>query len=345
MRHSIASAATVLILVGTLSASSVFAQSGVDEFLVEEEDQAKIGQTAMQFLSISLDPRASAMGNAVTAMELNSASTLYNPAALGFMESSIDVNVGHNRWIADIRYLYGTGAMSVGNIGTFGIHIVSVDHGTINTTIRSENQKGYVDTGEITPSATAVGLSYARALTNRFSAGGNVKYVRQNLGSATLASGGESTSIEHGTLAFDFGMLYRTGFRSLKFAVDVRNFASEVQYAEKSSELPLNFRIGVNMDMLDFTDLNQDIHSFILSIDATHPRSYSEEVKVGGEYRFMDMLALRGGYTYPSEIEGINLGTGLRLPIDGYDVNFNYSYTPYDFFNSVHRLGVRMSIE
>ena len=41
----------------------------------------------------------------------------------------------------------------------------------------------------IKPNAYAVGLGYARALSDKFSVGGNVKYVRQDLGTgATQAT-------------------------------------------------------------------------------------------------------------------------------------------------------------
>ena len=342
--------AALLLLLGLIT-SSAFAQVGddVQDQLVEDEERTKLGQTGMQFLSVSLDPRGSALGNAVTAVELNSTAMLYNPATMAFMEPRIDVSIGQNQWISDIRYIYGTGAVSIGNIGTVGLNVLSVDYGAIQQTVRSEsNEKGYIDLSELNPSALALGVSYARALTDRFAVGGNVRYVRQNLGSALMEQGSEgdrTTDLAKSAAAFDFGVLYRTGFRSLNFAVNVRNFSGEQKYAEDSFELPLEFRIGLSMDMLDFAQQYQDMHSFMLSVDATHPRSYKEQLKVGGEYIFMNTFALRTGYTYPADEESFNVGAGLQLPVSNYRFGFDYAYTDFGIFNSVHRLAVQLTFE
>lgn len=345
--------ATLLLFLG-LAAPSAFGQVDVvQDQLVDDDERTKLGQTGMQFLSVSLDPRASALGNAVTAVELNSTAQLYNPAALAFMQPSLDMSLGQNQWITDIKYMYGTAAFKAGNIGTVGVNVLSVDHGSVQQTVRTEtNEKGYLDVGTIEPSALAVGVSYARALTNRFAVGGNVRYVRQDLGTAWLDFGDpdggvapEQAQLEKGTGVVDFGVLYRTGFRSLNFAVNVRNFSGEIDYAEQSVELPLNFRIGMSMDMIDFAPQYQDMHSFRVSVDATHPRAYNEQVKVGGEYTFMNTLALRGGYTYPTDEESVNLGAGLRLPVGDASFGFDYSYTDFGIFDTVHRLGVQMTFE
>ena len=129
----------------------------------------------------------------------------------------------------------------------------------------------------------------------------------------------------------------RTGFRSLNFAVNVRNFSGEIQYAEQNVELPLNFRMGLSMDLIDFAPQYEDTHSFLMSVDATHPRAYEEQVKVGGEYVFMNTLSLRAGYTYPTDEESVNLGAGLRLPIGDASFGFDYSYTDFGIFDTVHR--------
>jgi hypothetical protein len=345
--------ATLLLMLG-LAAPSAFGQVDViQDQLVDDSERTKLGQTGMQFLSVSLDPRASALGNAVTAVELNSTAQLYNPASLAFMEPTADISIGQNQWITDIKYMYGTAAVRAGNIGTIGINVLSVDQGQVQQTVRSESsEKGYLDVGIIEPSALAAGLSYARALTDRFAVGGNIRYVRQDLGSAWLSFGDpeggvapNQTQLEKGTAVVDFGVLYRTGFRSLNFAVNVRNFAGEIQYAEQSVELPLNFRIGLSMDMIDFAPRYQETHSFMLSVDATHPRAYNEQVKVGGEYIFMNTLALRAGYTYPTDEESVNLGAGLRLPVGDSTFGFDYSYTNFGIFDTVHRLGVQLTFD
>lgn len=315
------------------------------------EDRTKVAQTGMQFLSVSLDPRAASMADAVTANAQASISMFYNPASMGYQQQSVDVAVGQNRWITDIVYNYGTISFRPmnGRFGTFGVALLSVDYGEMLGTIRyGGNESGYLDTGNIGLSALSAGLGYARALSNRFSVGGNVKYVQQSLGTAVmdLSSGGApgtEQDLMKGTAAFDLGILYRTGFRSLNFAVNIRNFAGELRYAQTNFELPLTFCIGLSVDMMDFTQVNQDIHSFLVSVDASHPRAYSEQIKVGGEYKFMDLLALRAGYIYPTDDQGLNLGVGLQQNFATLDVGADYGYSQYTLLGNVHRIGVNFS--
>lgn len=335
-----------LMLIGGFLTPDVQAQDLV-------EDRTKVAQTGMQFLSVSLDPRAASMADAVTATSSGSISMFYNPAHMGYQQRSVDVSVGQNRWITDIMYNYGTASFrpSNGAYGTFGVSVLSVDYGEMLGTIRyGGNEKGYLDTGDIGMSAMSAGIGYARALSNQFSVGGNVKYVRQSLGTAVMdlneggTGAGAEQDLQKGTAAFDFGILYRTGFRSLNFAVNIRNFAGELRYAQTSFELPLTFRIGLSVDMMDFTSANQDMHSFLLSVDASHPRAYTEQIKVGGEYKFMDLLSLRAGYIYPTDDQGLNLGVGLHQTFGDMRIGADYGYSQYTLLGNVHRIGVNLSL-
>lgn len=334
-----------LILAGGFLTPALFAQDLV-------EDRTKVAQTGMQFLSVSLDPRAASMADAVTANSQGSISMFYNPASMGYQQESVDVSVGQNRWITDIIYNYGTASFRPmnGQIGTIGVSVLSVDYGQMLGTIRyGGNDKGYLDTGDIGMSAMSAGLGYARALSNRFSVGGNVKYVSQSLGTAVMdlsssGSPGTEHNLQKGTAAFDFGILYRTGFRSLNFAVNIRNFAGELRYARTNFELPLTFRIGLTVDMMDFMRANQDMHSFLVSVDAVHPRAYAEQIKVGGEYTFMDILSLRAGYITPTDDQGLNLGVGLHQNFGDMRVGADYGYSQFTLLGNVHRLGLSFSL-
>lgn len=319
------------------------------------EDRTKLAQTGMQFLSVSLDPRAAAMGSALTAAQRGGAVNMfYNPAGMRFMESGVDLRLGQNRWIGDIRYNYGGVAYrpAGGAYGTIGVSIRSVNYGDLLGTIRADNKQGFEDTGTFSPSALAVGLGYARTLTDRFSVGANVKYARQSLGPSImrLESAGDLGSAvtqdnTQGTVAVDFGVIYRTGFRSLNFAASIRNFSRELTYAEESFELPLTFRIGTSMDVMDVVAQGSEMHSLLLSVEAMHPRDNVEQVAVGGEYMFMETIALRAGYRGPRAEEGMSLGGGLRHSLGDLGFGFDYAYQAYGIFNNVHRLAINLNIK
>lgn len=317
----------------------------------QDPDTKKAAQTNFKFLSISVDPQSAALANAVTAEPVGSSLALFNnPATMASMQTTMHAAVMQTQFIADINYNAGTIAFSPsgGVYGVIGVSVVAVDYGEFLGTIHAENERGYEDTGNFSPSALAIGLGYARNLSDRFAVGGNVKLAHQNLTSAFVdrQDNGDLISQDYNksTMVFDFGVLYRTGFRSLNFAMAVRNFSQELQYEQESFELPLTFRIGVSMDIMDLTNMNKDMQSFRVSIDAERPRDYAEQLRIGGEYLIMNTLALRAGYAFPTDTENFSLGAGLQMKVSGVGLSVNYAYTSYDTFDPVHRFGIQLGL-
>lgn len=339
-------------LLAMLCVSTGWAQEvpGKEE-LVTDISRERLAQTGMKFLTVSVDSRAAALSSAVTAQaEGSSVSMFYNPASMGTMANSVDVSLGQVQWIGDVNYNYVSTAFKPlgGSVGVIGLSLVSVDYGDFLGTIRFDNEKGYIDTGAYSPSALAVGVGYARAITTRFSVGGNVKLASQSIGSSVMdlndagTGAGLTEDFSESSLAFDFGTIYQTGFRSLSFAMSVRNFSREVTYVEESFELPLTFRIGVAMDMMDFTSLSSEMHSFIVGVDAVRPRDYAEQIRVGGEYLFFNTLALRGGYIFPTDEQGVNLGLGLQQNVMGASFRANYAFSQWNRFDNVNRISIQV---
>ncbi len=312
-------------------------------------DQQKRGQTGFKFLNVATDPRMVAMGEAGTAIEGGSSSMFFNPASMAWMKTMVDGQVGQVQWFADINYKYGAVALapSNGDFGVIGISMQYADYGEITRTIRTDLGDGYLDLGTFHPIALQTGISYARALSDRFAVGGNVKYTLQNLGNGVnelntqdnpLAS---KNSID--VVAFDFGMYYKTGLKSLNFAVSVRNFSQEVKYEREGFQLPLIFRVGVAFNAMDIITENKDADAFLISIDATHPRDFSEQVNIGGEYVFMKILSVRAGYMFNNDLYDFTAGAGVHHSIEGVDFGVDYSYTPYDILGTVNRFSVQFN--
>jgi hypothetical protein len=314
------------------------------------EKRQKIGQTGMKFLSVSPDASVSALGSAATSLGLGSASVFYNPAGMTFLNSFANISLGRVNWIADIDYIYGSAVFnpSDGLYGVFGINFISVDYGSFKGTIRDVGEQGFIDTGNYSPTASAIGLSYARALSTQFSVGANIKYVLQDLGSSFIQFTSSSDNIQNdykkNVFAFDFGVLYRTGFRSLNFGMTIRNFSQEVTYEDEGFQLPLTFKIGVSMNLFDFYEaLNQETHSVLLTVDAVHPRDYPEQLNFGLEYLFLKRFALRGGYSTPNDEHDFSAGLGFRQSYRDYALALDYAYTPFGIFDNVHRFTMQFS--
>ncbi len=311
---------------------------------IDDDDLNKRAQTGMKFLQQSVDARAAGLGSAVTSMESYAAAMFYNPAGMAKLNSAVNLSLGQTQWFADITYNYGGIAFAPagGSYGVFGAFVMAVDYGEFLGTVRAENEQGFEDTGNYSPTAMSAGISYAKSLSDRFAIGGNIKYVYQDLTESQI-SADELQGNSQSTVAVDFGVLYNTGFKSLNFAMSARNFSSEVTYEEEAFELPLTFAIGVSMNMLDLTDYNTDMHSFVLSIDAERPRDFYEHLNVGGEYVLANTLALRAGYAFPTDEEGINLGVGLQRDLGSIGFSANYAYTDFGILGTINRLSLSLS--
>lgn len=315
--------------------------------------EKKLAQTGFQFLSVPTEARAAAMGEAFITIAGNSSSIFYNPANISRVNSIVDASLSQNSWIADITHYAGSIAFNPfrGNYGTLGFSVLSVDYGEfLGTTVDPTTEKGFRDTGTFSPGDFSIGLAYAKALTDRFSVGGHAKYVMQKLGTSMIPIGDVQDGItaevknEKNVWAFDFGTIYRTGFKSLVFGMSVRNFSQEIKYQNEGFQLPLTFTIGLSMYISDlFMEQNQD-HTILLSIDALHPRSYSERVNIGIEYVFMDLLALRAGYLYNYDERDLTAGFGVQKFFGTRGIAIDYAYTPFGIFDNVQRMSFRFSL-
>ena len=210
-------------------------------------------------------------------------------------------------------------------------------------------------TGERFSAASyAFGLSYARHITESFSAGVTVKYITEGIFNSS-ASG----------VAFDVGTIFSTPFWGIKFASIITNYGSKMQITgedllirydadpnrngNNSSvdgylktdyfELPLRLQIGISKDIKFF-----DGQKLTIAVDATHPNDNTEYVNVGGELSFLDnLVSVRGGYKglfLKDNQEGLTLGVGMNYTLGVFAVGFDYSYQEFEFLSYIHSFGV-----
>ncbi len=319
---------------------------------VRAQERQKLAQTTMKFLSVSVDARAAALGDAVTAVEGMASSLFYNPAGIARQTETAQLGVAQTQFIADINHAAAaaTFAPARGRFGVVGVSLQTVDYGEQMETVRANNTQGYDELGTFTPTAFAVGVGYAKALTDRFSVGGQVKYATLDLGDPLKSRAADGTLVfdeaREGTLAYDFGLLYKTDFHGLNFAVAARNFAPQVAFAREDNRLPLTLRIGVSVDAASLAGLNPNTHSLRLDADNNLQQDYLEQLRFGVEYGFLNTLFLRAGYARPSDEQGVSLGFGLQRTMFGVGLGLDYAYTDYGEFNQfgrVQRAALRFS--
>ncbi len=315
--------------------------------------QQKLAQTGFQFLSVVSDARAAAMADAMTSIQLGSSSLFFNPAGMTGLNGVVDLSGSTNKWIADITH--NTFSIEInpanGRFGVIGFSIQYVNYGDFYETVFDESSpQGYRDLGISKLTAMAAGVGYAKQLTEQFSIGGQVKWVHQDLGTSTIpvVVGNDTTptsvSNKLSPLSFDFGTQFKTGIKSLVFGMSVRNFSQQVKYAAEGFQAPLTFSLGISMNLLDLASELPFKQSLLMSIDASHYSDRPEEVKVGLDYRMLDMLALRIGYSSTNHLndEGSGLSYGIGLSKFGFSVD--YAYMPFGDFGNVQRFTVRFSM-
>ncbi len=322
---------------------------------VEERD--KLAQAGMKFLSVSADPRAAGLGGAATALQAGPGALFYNPAGLSRVEGGVGAFLGQTTWIADIDYNHGAVSLAPagGRFGVLGVSVMAVDYGELQETVfDAGSEAGYRDLGTFSPTAYAFGLGYARTVTDRFSVGGQVKVVGQNFGSvATAFTPGEGDAegsftredVSESVFAYDFGVLYDTPVPGLAFAVSARNFSQQAAFGDgESFQLPLTLQIGASLDTQGLTGLDPDVHRLVLAVDAEDPYDYAGQIEVGGEYTFANTLSLRAGGVFPSDVQGVSFGAGLKQRLGGVGFGADYSYSSFEVFDAVHRVAVRFDL-
>jgi len=188
----------------------------------------KTAQTKLQFLKISPSARAAALGDAFTTVAGDPNSIFYNPAGMAFVEG-LTVNVNKNNWLADIGHFSMVASYEAGNWGTFSLSAITMDYGEFQRTVIDEHAwLGYKSLGTFEVLEYALGFGYAKSITDRFSLGGQVKYIYQNLGNVESWSN-VGTSFEHQSkgdyiddvAAFDIGTYYDTGYNGIIIAMGV----------------------------------------------------------------------------------------------------------------------------
>ncbi len=309
--------------------------------------QEKIAQTGLQFLFVKSDAKAAAMGEAMTAVESYSSSSalFFNPATMALMKGKLDLSVSSNSWIADIQHnnLSLSYKPGFGNFGIFGLTVQFVDYGEMQGTAVWANGNGYYDTEIFNPTAMAMGLGYAKKLNDKLAIGTHIKSAHQYLGKS-ISVVGKNDSLElknqnESEFAVDFGTYLRTGFKSLAFGMTINNFSKELKYEQESFQLPLNFILGISMDLMDLMgDSNKN--SLILAVDATHPRSHAEQLKIGLDYTFLNTFSIRGGYIHGNDENDISFGAGIRK----FNLAVDYALIPFGVFGYVTQLTVRCSL-
>jgi len=309
--------------------------------------QSKSGTSVGQFLLIEPSARIAGMGNAGATVFDDIQSAYYNPAAIGLFPQS-GVQVTHSPWIADIAYDFAALGLILGDFGNVHATVTSLNSGEID--VRTVAKP--LGTGErYTVSDLAFGLGYGRRISEQFSVGIQITYLRETIWHSSMSA-----------FAVNVGTLYRVSESGLHIGASISNFGTRARfdgtdlrvaydqntdrYGDNGSlaaelftddfPLPVLFRVGMAMP---FTI--DDNNKIILAADAFHPSDNTESVSVGAEWTFLNILCFRGGYQNlflkDSEV-GLTLGAGLKYQMTDYGLSFDYAWADHGRLEKTHRM-------
>ncbi len=286
--------------------------------------QAKVGTTGAQFLELGVSARAMGMAEAFAAVSNDISAVYYNPAGLTSLLGK-ELMTTYIAMPADVSYAFagvGVPLESVG--GVVGIGLYGLSSGKMIE--RTYQQGTYEGTGrEFTAQDFALSLGYGRYLTDRFSIGINVKYVGEYFHDYT-ANGWSA----------DVGTNYDTGFRGFKIAMVITNFGPDLKLIDKAYPLPINFRFGACINLLDNAN-----HLMTFAAEGSHPSDNLEKYNAGIEYTFNDRFILRAGSRFNYDEDGLTLGGGVRVPFSqDKELRFDYAYQDYGILTEVHRFSM-----
>ncbi len=326
----------------------------IPALLVYSQKVTKSGTTAASFLTIDAGVRGSGMGGAFVSVANDISSMYWNPAGLARLQQpeAIFTNI---QWIADIQYNYAAIAIPVGSFGTIGANasFLTTDDMMVTTTQEPEG------TGEtFSVGSYALGLTYSRTLTDRFSIGFNAKFIQEHIYHSSATG-----------FAFDIGTLFDTQFQGMRIGMSISNYGTKmrmggrdmliqtdidaIQHGNNENinanlqtnayDLPLLFRVGLSLDVLKGL-YNSNL---ILSVDALHPNDNVESVNVGAEYTLWKMVSLRCGYLglfdNRSE-EGLCVGGGVIYKIFGQTtVHLDYAWGDFGVLKDIQKFSIGIS--
>ncbi len=272
--------------------------------LISQTEFKKVGSAGYTFLTIPVGARTAALGEAsVSLNDMGPEALFSNPSTIGFTSAGQSVSFSYAPWIAETEHQSAAYVYNAGDVGFFGLGVVRLDMGDIPRYIDPQAEGGsasgplYQYGGTYSADAIAIGITYGRQMTEKFSFGVTAKYVQERIDVY------KSTNV-----LFDAGMLYHTGFGSLRVAGAVRNFGLESKYEAALFKMPTDFRFGASAEVLG--GFEED-HRLTMMSEFLHPTDNDERINVGLEYCLMRQFTVRGGYKFYSDEETWTAGAGF----------------------------------
>ena len=314
--------------------------------------------TATPFLLIVPDARAGGMGDMGVATTADAFSLFHNPAKIVFGDRQIKTGLTYSPWLRNLTddIFIGSGSYinRFSENSAWGADFKYFSLGQIDLTDNQGNPNGTINPNEL----VATG-SYALKLSETFSMGVSLKYIRSNLafngteGNALQPINSFAVDVSGYYQSFEqnygnFNGRYRIGF-------NFSNIGPKVSYVPGQEDfIPANLKFGGGFDFIlddyntisttveftkllvptpqpDGSDEDQGWIQGMFSSFGDAPGGFSEELKeftyaLGAEYLYNNAFALRAGYFHESQDKGnrqyFTLGGGFKTNALNIDLSY-----------------------
>jgi len=266
------------------------------------------GTTTASFLKIGVGARATAMGEAFTAVASDGTSLYWNPAGLTQLKTK-EISATYNSWFEETKQGY-LSLIFPSLRGTMGLGTNYVDMGKLEGRDVEGNP-----TGDFTASDTHIFIGYARKLKKSswgLTVGWLQDVIKEDKKNSFLAN---------------IGFLYPVSNRFTLGGV-AQNIGSKLG----SDPLPLTFKVGAASKLKTLT----------LAVDLAKPQDNEIYYCLGAEWSLRGVLALRVGYKTNQDVgSGITAGIGFKMG----KVSIDYGYVPYGDLGNTHRISLGIKFE
>ncbi|MCX6133454.1 MAG: type IX secretion system outer membrane channel protein PorV [Ignavibacteriales bacterium] len=332
---------------------------------------AQVSTSAVPFLLIAPNSRASGMGEGGTALADDASALYWNPGGLAFQDGQ-EVSISHANWLpafnlSDLYIDYLVYRRPMPQLdGNLAASITFLNLGSFT---RTANDPTPLETFNAYEFGITVG--YSTKLTEELGLGINGRFIHSRLAPFGTAEE-QGTGIASG-FSFDIGMLYKPKSLEIPFTgldigehftagFNLSNIGPAISYIDRAQAdpLPTSLRLG-----LGYKVINDPFNKLTVIVDASKlltrkhtdgtsdpfykafftswtDKPFREELRqfdssVGLEYWYSSWIALRAGYFYEDPEYGnrkfMTFGAGIRYDIFGFD--FSYIST----FEQQHPLG------
>ncbi len=300
--------------------------------------EENVGTAGAQFLRIPVGARAVAMGKAYSALANDGSTLFWNPAGIMRTPGRQNFFFGHTEYTAGIVLDNMSFHRRGQNFG-FGLMMGVLRSGDILRTdeLHQEGTGQYFDANQF-----FVGASLARAMTDRFSVGGSIKYFQENL-----------DEFQTRAVFADLGILYYVGLGDTRIGFSVRNFGNDM--TPGGTPTPLSDGYVAANDFQSFAaptvgtfgaartwHLSQKM-GLVTSFDFAHPSDYKESFRMGSELSLGKMLFLRTGFETSRAEGGFAAGFGLQLKRKQMLVKVDYAFSDLGTFGTIHHISIDLS--